>query len=60
MKNSECKALSIPKGIVFGTLYLPTIQNACSSVSIDEVITAVLYLPIIQNACSSSDKYYSV
>ena len=60
MKNSECKALSIPKGIVFGTLYLPTIQNACSSEGTPGKILVQLYLPTIQNACSSLDKYYSV
>ena len=41
-------------------LYLPTIQNACSSKYADLFPEHALYLPTIQNACSSSDKYYSV
>ena len=53
MKKTECKTISKPKGIVFGTLYLPIIQNACSSDGKQNIPEIMLYLPIIQNTCSS-------
>lgn len=59
MKKLNVKPSLYQKGIVFGTLYLPTIQNACSSEEWWEMQMFELYLPTIQNACSSLDKYYS-
>ena len=38
-------------------LYLPTIQNACSSLLAWVLVQLRLYLPTIQNACSSTDEY---
>ena len=54
MKKLNVKPSLYQKGIVFGTLYLPTIQNACSSVETGEKEMVQLYLPTIQNACSSA------
>ena len=54
MKKLNVKPSLYQKGIVFGTLYLPTIQNACSSEEGWEMQMFELYLPTIQNACSSA------
>ena len=41
------------KKVWISRLYLPTIQNACSSAVIYDGEGILLYLPTIQNACSS-------
>ena len=41
-------------------LYLPTIQNACSSLCRSITQEVKLYLPTIQNACSSSKPTMSI
>ena len=42
---------------IVNALYLPTIQNACSSLLAWVLVQLRLYLPTIQNACSSTDEY---
>ena len=51
--NSDCMFIS--KSNQYGklSLYLPTIQNACSSLLAWVLVQLRLYLPTIQNACSS-------
>ncbi len=58
MKKLNVKPSLYQKRIVFGTLYLPTIQNACSSEEGWEMQMFELYLPTIQNACSSPSFLY--
>ena len=51
---SECMFIVILYSHLTKLLYLPTIQNACSSVETGEKEMVQLYLPTIQNACSSA------